>query len=180
MKTPITDMIGPMMAAGTAPDVILAAVRAVELARDDDRRGRRSTGAVTTASQARGTRLPDDWQPSEQCIAYALDHGMTRDRMMIEAEKFRNYWTAKSGHHAVKRDWGATWRNWILKALETRNVTRNYDGRAYPAARSAPTGANAILAGMGRVARRISAERISKGSNGADVAQELDLEPDRT
>ena len=27
-----------------------------------------------------------------------------------------NYWTAKTGSAAVKKDWAATWRNWMLSA----------------------------------------------------------------
>ena len=38
----------------------------------------------------------------------------------LEAEKFRNYWVARSGAGAIKRDWSATWRNWILNAMERR------------------------------------------------------------
>ena len=42
---------------------------------------------------------------------------MAQARMNTEAEKFRNYWTAKSGAGATKRDWSATWRNWIITAM---------------------------------------------------------------
>jgi hypothetical protein len=182
MKTPIADMIEQMLATGTVHEVIVAAVRAVEVAGEDQRHGRRSITA-----QSRGARLPDDWQPSEQCIAYALDHGMARDRLMIEAEKFRNYWTAKSGQNAVKRDWGATWRNWTLKALEMRSgSSTNYqNSRAHPVARSATIGADAILAGMGRVARRIVEKRNAaapddrKVARDTDSPRELDLRPSR-
>jgi hypothetical protein len=87
LKTPITDMIADMAARGEPIATIIAAVRAVESS------GQRSTAAANTPS--RGTRLPDDWQPSERDIAYALDRGMTRDRIAVEAEKFQNYWCAK-------------------------------------------------------------------------------------
>jgi hypothetical protein len=35
-----------------------------------------------------------------------------------ETVKFINYWQAKSGKDAVKVDWVATWRNWMLNAAE--------------------------------------------------------------
>lgn len=35
-----------------------------------------------------------------------------------ETEKFRNYWRAKAGREAVKLDWIATWKNWMLTAAE--------------------------------------------------------------
>jgi hypothetical protein len=34
----------------------------------------------------------------------------------LEAAKFLDYWTAKSGQVATKCDWLATWRNWIRNA----------------------------------------------------------------
>ena len=69
----------------------------------------------------RGSRLEKDWWPSEANIQYALSHGLSLDRISIEAEKFRNYWTAKAGKDAAKLDWDATWQNWILKASEEVN-----------------------------------------------------------
>jgi hypothetical protein len=59
------------------------------------------------------SRLPADWQPSEGLIAYAANQGMAAARIALEAEKFKNYWMAKSGAGAMKRDWPTTWRNWI-------------------------------------------------------------------
>jgi hypothetical protein len=76
-----------------------------------------------SAHRNRGERIATDWKLSEPGIAYALDRGMMRDRIEIEAEKFKNYWIAKTGAGAMKHDWEATWRNWILTALERRNGT---------------------------------------------------------
>lgn len=62
-----------------------------------------------------GTRLPPDWQPSAEDLAFArrlrpdLDHS-------AEAEKFRDYWHGLAGAKARKADWSATWRNWIRRA----------------------------------------------------------------
>lgn len=67
---------------------------------------------------SRGTRLTADWKPSDDDLAFAISKGMPRPRIDIEAEKFRNYWTAKTGIAATKRDWSATWRNWVLSSLE--------------------------------------------------------------
>lgn len=33
---------------------------------------------------------------------------MVRD----QADRFRDHWIAKTGQHATKADWQATWRNW--------------------------------------------------------------------
>ncbi|WP_375647681.1 hypothetical protein [Bartonella sp. CR84HXZ] len=63
------------------------------------------------AKANRGCRLPDDFKPNLQ---YAIDKGLTHDEALLEVERFRNFWLAKSGANANKRDWPATWRNWII------------------------------------------------------------------
>ena len=85
-----------------------------------ERAGARALAVVKPRKEAtgRGSRLPADWQPSPSEAAFALDRGMPQARLNTEAEKFRNYWTAKSGAGATKRDWSATWRNWIITAME--------------------------------------------------------------
>ena len=85
-----------------------------------ERAGARALAVIKPRKDAtgRGSRLPADWQPSHSEAAFALDRGMPQARLNTEAEKFRNYWTAKSGAGATKRDWGATWRNWIITAME--------------------------------------------------------------
>lgn len=75
----------------------------------------------------RGSRLPDDWKPSEADIAFA-DERIGRDAARTEFLKFKNYWTAKAGASAVKVDWGRTWRNWILTAAENRPKSRGDPG----------------------------------------------------
>ena len=74
---------------------------------------RRPKVAKNGSAQTRGSRLSPDWQPSTSDFAYALDRQMPRNAVENEAEKFRNYWVAKFGASATKRDWSATWRNWI-------------------------------------------------------------------
>ena len=60
---------------------------------------------------ARATRLPQDWQPSPDELAWARANRPELDAL-AEADKFRDYWTAKN-RDAAKLDWPATWRNWI-------------------------------------------------------------------
>jgi len=66
-------------------------------------------------SSKRGTRLPDDFAPD---IGWAMSHGLSRQQAQREAEKFRNYWIAKPGQGGVKKDWPATWRNWVLNCAD--------------------------------------------------------------
>lgn len=72
----------------------------------------------------RGTRLPDDFTVTEAMKAWFAEHcpGVDGPR---ETEKFRNYWSAKSGKDATKVDWVATWRNWMLTAAERRSSPIN-------------------------------------------------------
>ena len=61
------------------------------------------------------TRISPNWQPSDDDIAYAREKKCWDDATIeIEAETFRNYWSAKSGKEATKVDWSATWRNRVI------------------------------------------------------------------
>jgi hypothetical protein len=68
--------------------------------------------------QKKGSRLSADWTASKADLAYAASQNISGVWLDREIEKFRNYWTAKGGATAVKRDWAATWRNWVLSAVE--------------------------------------------------------------
>jgi hypothetical protein len=80
------------------------------------------------ASRRRGSRLLDDWLPDEADLAYAASRGfqpLAIDRM---AERFRNYWTSKTGKDAAKLDWHATWRNWVLTEAERQPPLKSVNG----------------------------------------------------
>jgi hypothetical protein len=167
-STPIARLVQSMLAADVDHDAIVRAVEAAEMS--DRRRGPRDrTG--------RGTRLPTDWTAPPHFIDYAVGRGMSLDRVAIEAEKFKNYWIAKSGAGATKRDWSATWRNWVLNAMEGRHVaaaSRTRSSGATPTAGRAPTGADAVLAGMGRLARRLAEDRDAARSSGRSLEASAD------
>ena len=44
-----------------------------------------------------------------------------------EIDKFRDYWIAKAGDNATKKDWSATWRNWCRNAHERSRPPRKAD-----------------------------------------------------
>ena len=67
------------------------------------------------ASPKKGTRVPSDYVPN---IGYAVGKGLSQQRAGNEAEKFLNYWQAQPGQRGVKLDWDATWRNWVINAIE--------------------------------------------------------------
>ncbi len=74
------------------------------------------TLAVAKAPATRGARLPDDWFLPKAWGEWALEQGWEIEAIRLEADKFGDYWRAKSGKDACKRDWFATWKNWIRNA----------------------------------------------------------------
>jgi hypothetical protein len=67
----------------------------------------------TNVSPKKGTRIADDWEPSEADRQFATDLGMSSQAVQFEADKFKDFWISKSGASATKQDWPATWRYWI-------------------------------------------------------------------
>jgi uncharacterized protein YdaU (DUF1376 family) len=108
------------------------------------------------SSKKKGSRLSLDWVlPSDWC-EWALSEGLTIAQVRDQAERFRDYWTAKPGQSAVKLDWKATWRNWIRNAKQ-RGFGNN--------GKSSDTGAErAKLA-----ADRFAARRMGGGQGGGSV-----------
>jgi hypothetical protein len=87
--------------------------------------------AGSPKSGARGSRIPANWTPTPKDYAFASSEGLTREEINREADRFRDYWTAKSGREACKLDWEATWRNWVRSDFRKRagsgtgNASRN-------------------------------------------------------
>jgi hypothetical protein len=72
-------------------------------------------GTTSVPSPSRGTRVPDSFPGQADIEACSLP----ADTATREAEKFRNYFLGAPGQKGVKRDWPATWRNWVMRAEET-------------------------------------------------------------
>ena len=70
---------------------------------------------VPPTPKKRATRLPADWAPTPDQIAWARSERKDINPA-TEASKFRDYWIAKAGRDASKLDWDATWRNWVRNA----------------------------------------------------------------
>jgi len=60
------------------------------------------------------TRLPSDWEPSEELIAFARKERPDLN-LRTTIMSFMNYWHAKAGQDATKLDWDKTFKNWVLK-----------------------------------------------------------------
>ena len=70
----------------------------------------------------RGSRLPEDWVLPKSYGDWALGEGWSKETILAESEKFKDYWIAKSGKDATKSDWLATWRNWMRNSNTTRSI----------------------------------------------------------
>jgi len=61
------------------------------------------------------TRLPKDWRPAVETVAWARDNFVASDRQInTEAEKFYAYHYGKGSQMA---DWPAAWRTWWLNGF---------------------------------------------------------------
>lgn len=58
----------------------------------------------------RGTRLPEDWEPSAEEFDLGRDAGLTDEEIRRAALEFRNYWCSRS-RDAAKLSWRLTWHN---------------------------------------------------------------------
>lgn len=78
----------------------------------------------------RATRIPADFQLTDEMRAWAEKDGCMFN-LEREHENFCDYWTAKEGKEACKKDWIATWRRWMRKANDDwrRNNKQNFGGR---------------------------------------------------
>lgn len=74
---------------------------------------------TSKATNGRGTRLPEGWEPSAALVAYAVERGVDPGRTV---EDFRDWWAAASGANAVKRDWDAAWRTWVRREADRRHA----------------------------------------------------------
>ena len=62
----------------------------------------------------RGTRLPADWKPNAELVAWSKAERPDLDLRKV-FEEFKDYWSSVSGSSGVKLKWDATWRNWVRK-----------------------------------------------------------------
>jgi uncharacterized protein YdaU (DUF1376 family) len=76
---------------------------------------------VLKPKPAPATRLPADWEPSPDDIAFCK---ATRPELNPShvADEFRDYWIAAPGAKGRKVDWPATWRNWVRNQRAKANA----------------------------------------------------------
>jgi hypothetical protein len=79
------------------------------------------TDDKSSVANKRGTRISEDWQPSQDDYNQALQMGLTVEQVDNEANKFRDYWIGVPGAKGVKLNWSATWRNRCRDVVEWRS-----------------------------------------------------------
>lgn len=72
--------------------------------------------APSGASKKRATRLPADWVIPNDWVQEAIDAGLTRERVLSEAERMKNW--SLSSKNGAKLNWQAAWRNWFKDKLD--------------------------------------------------------------
>jgi len=77
-------------------------------------------------SNARAKRLPLDWEPDPDGIAYAKGIGLSDEEISSEFEKFTDYHIGKG---SLWVDWNRAWRTWCRKAVEFAERDRSYAAR---------------------------------------------------
>ena len=70
--------------------------------------------------QKKGSRLPDDWQPSPADRDYGAKLGFSNSEMDGMAEDLRLWASAAAGPAAVKRDWGSAFKGWMRREARKR------------------------------------------------------------
>lgn len=90
-------------------------------------------GPPAAPPSKRGSRLPDKWElPNEfYSEAQALKPNWSHEKIKITGDAFRDYWIAKPGNQGVKRDWLATWRNWVRRDWDTSPPQRSLNGHNF-------------------------------------------------
>jgi len=88
-----------------------------------------SLRSSSPSAAKRGTRLPSDWQPSNELVDQMRRECPAVD-LRSEHRVFADHWASQPGQKGVKTDWAATWRNWMRRANPPNSV------RAGPGRRS--------------------------------------------
>ena len=89
----------------------------------------------------RGSRLPCEWTLPADWMTWTRTTfpAVTAQRVELEAERFRDFWVAKTGQGATKLDWQATWRNWCRTAFASGGRVPRYTPSEWADRPSKPT-----------------------------------------
>jgi hypothetical protein len=103
---------------------------------------------------ARGTRIPPDFQIDDSDRAFAASIGIPPDMTEAETPQFIDYWSGVPGVKGFKLDWKATWRN-RMRDIKKYMPTSTGRSNGQRTTNSRTTGHDAILAAATREAGKI-------------------------
>lgn len=83
----------------------------------------------------RGSRISDEWEPSQADRLFAEGRGFSDGQIDDMAARFLNHFLSAPGAKGLKSNWSATWRNWVISPYSPPPVGRNgklsYDPDAF-------------------------------------------------
>lgn len=90
-----------------------------------------SSGSRRPPSRYVIEKLPRDWKPDRDQVAYGLSLGLSEAEIARHATVFAGYWTDGNGadERRSPKSWRSTWQRWLLKESE-RHETRAPPGNA--------------------------------------------------
>lgn len=80
---------------------------------------------------SRGTRLSNEWVLSDDDFQFGIDLGFEPNKVRFIADEFKDYWIGVSGAKATKKDWPATWRNWIRRKTQDQQPINKGNVRSF-------------------------------------------------
>lgn len=123
-----------------------------------------------------GSVLSEDWQPSDGDREYgrALPQFLTDEQIDSMAEDMR-LWAGANANRQIARkaNWSLAFKGWMrreAKRMKGNGYERAGQNRAAYNGRSPPSHADAVLAGMGRVAARYDGTNDAAGPENGTLA----------
>ncbi|WP_020413145.1 hypothetical protein [Microbulbifer variabilis] len=84
--------------------------------RESEQGGDLAVPQEPTPPSKRGSRLPDDWQLTQEFYDEAAKVRPEVIHQIYDiAASFGDYWKSQSGRQGVRCDWMAVWRNWVRR-----------------------------------------------------------------
>jgi hypothetical protein len=118
---------GQSLPAGLADKLAGAAIEAIERIELDATLPKAVVAAMDAspvpASTKRGTRLPEDWQPSEPVRADLMQQ-YPHVKLGLVLEEFRDFWCAVPGQRGLKLSWDRTFRNRVREVAHKPQYRR--------------------------------------------------------
>lgn len=85
-----------------------------------------NTAKPKSKPERKATRLPEDFTLTPLRFEFARKERLPDEQITREFERFRDHWLQASGRNAAKRDWDATWRNWVREAADRLSRSRSH------------------------------------------------------